>query len=686
MPTGARGPRGEVGATGATGLTGNAGADGIDGVTGATGAVGATGASGVGGSTGPAGATGVGTTGATGVQGATGVAGTAGAGYAATSTTSHTLGTGAKSFTVQAGLAYNAGSKRVRARNPGDFTKYVEGEVMGYAGTTLDILVDAFGGSGTNASWEISVIGDIGATGPAGGPTGATGPAGADGVTGATGAGVTGATGVEGATGPAGATGAVGVTGATGAAGVGTTGATGITGRLSGLDYNWNTGTADADPGLGNVRANNVSISLATFLYISTTDADGIGISELIDSLDDSTNPTKAVLRLRQHNNFANWVTFNITGAITSGGAYRKIPVSFIIAGAAAPTGFLGIQAERYGNTGVTGATGAVGVTGATGADGFTGDFIVFSGAPDDGIGVDGQFAVRVDTGQTYGPKAGGVWGASTGTWHGASGVTGATGAAGAVGVTGATGVAGVTGATGVDSFSGDLLVFPGVPDDLVGVNGAYAVRLDTAQIYGPKAGGLWGSPTGSWYGVTGATGATGVGTTGATGVGTTGATGVAGAVGVTGATGVAGDPGGATGATGVVGVTGATGVVGVTGATGVAYVIPKLTGNITTGDLAIDMASKQEVFVHTPLDENITTITVSNTPASGTPAKIGIRFVADGTPRTIAWSVNGVTAKWDGGTPPTPASTNGHVFWVQLYTTDAWTTVDAFLIAQAIQ
>jgi hypothetical protein len=127
----------------------------------AAGNVGATGATGTTGATGAAGSTGA--TGTTGTAGTNGTNGTNGTGYAATSTTSLTIGTGSATFTTQSGLAYSAGA-RARASSSANTANYMEGLVTSYSGTTLVINVDTTGGSGTLASWNINVAGNVGGT------------------------------------------------------------------------------------------------------------------------------------------------------------------------------------------------------------------------------------------------------------------------------------------------------------------------------------------------------------------------------------------------------------------------------------------------------------------------------------------------------------------------------------------
>lgn len=84
------------------------------------------------------------------------------AGYGGTSSTSLAIGTGSKVFTTQAGLAYNGA--RVRAASAANPTNYMEG-IVTYSGTTLTMVADAIGGSGTKTDWVFSIAGAPGATG-----------------------------------------------------------------------------------------------------------------------------------------------------------------------------------------------------------------------------------------------------------------------------------------------------------------------------------------------------------------------------------------------------------------------------------------------------------------------------------------------------------------------------------------
>lgn len=98
--------------------------------------------------------------------------GTAGAGYTASSTTSLATGTGSKTFTTQAGLAYSVGA-RIRATSVGT-SEYMEGLVTSYSVTTLIATMDLNSGTGTHADWNINLAGNQGSQGP----QGVAGPAG----------------------------------------------------------------------------------------------------------------------------------------------------------------------------------------------------------------------------------------------------------------------------------------------------------------------------------------------------------------------------------------------------------------------------------------------------------------------------------------------------------------------------
>jgi hypothetical protein len=410
-PTGPTGVTGNVGPTGPTGVTGPVGVTGDVGPTGVTGPQGLTGVTGdVGptGSTGPQGTTGpIGATGQTGPTGATGISGADGDTYATTSLSSVAIGSGSKTFVlVDIDVDYSIGQTVVVAF---DSSNLMIGDVTSYtSGTgTLIFTVTSFTGTGTYSSWSVNLAGAVGVAGPTG-PTGVTGPVGVTGDTGPTGStgpvGATGSTGPQGVTGdvgPTGVTGPIGQTGPTGVTGVtgdigptgvtgdtGPTGATGVQGDRPGFLYEFSTSTSSGNPGSGVLKFNNATLASVTQIILSTTTADSLGISDILDLIDDSTSTNKARISIRSNaNGDASFFSFLVTSVTTHANYYElngtyvdgaafsnteSIVFDFYQTGdlgATGPTGPTGVT----GDAGVTGATGPTGVTGDTGATGSTG-------------------------------------------------------------------------------------------------------------------------------------------------------------------------------------------------------------------------------------------------------------------------------------------------------------------------
>jgi len=119
-----------------------------------------------------AGSTGTsGYSGYSGSSGISGYSGYSGKGYdGLTSTTSTTIATGSKAFTVnqtQGTNAYVVGA-RVRVASSASPANFMEGSITAYTTTTLTVNVDLIGGSGTIASWNISITGSAGTSGYSG--------------------------------------------------------------------------------------------------------------------------------------------------------------------------------------------------------------------------------------------------------------------------------------------------------------------------------------------------------------------------------------------------------------------------------------------------------------------------------------------------------------------------------------
>lgn len=116
--------------------------------------------------------------------------------------------------------------------------------------------------------------------------------------------------------------------------------------------YTFDTGTADADPGTGKFRFNNATFMSATFMYISQN-ADEGDIGDVIDSWDNSTNDTKATIRVRNPAATTNWLELQITGGVTDAGSYWKVPITPIASsGSIANETSVLLGAQKHGDAG----------------------------------------------------------------------------------------------------------------------------------------------------------------------------------------------------------------------------------------------------------------------------------------------------------------------------------------------
>jgi len=84
-----------------------------------------------------------------------------------TSSTSNSIGTGAKTFTVDAGKSWVAGMWVLIADTADPATNYMAGAITSYSGTSLVVSVSVTGGSGTKTAWTISqtFVGGLGSLG-----------------------------------------------------------------------------------------------------------------------------------------------------------------------------------------------------------------------------------------------------------------------------------------------------------------------------------------------------------------------------------------------------------------------------------------------------------------------------------------------------------------------------------------
>lgn len=98
----------------------------------------------------------------------------------------------------------------------------------------------------------------------------------------------------------------------------------------------------------------------------------------------------------------------------------------------------------------------------------------------------------------------------------------------------------------------------------------------------------------------------------------------------------------------------------------------------ISTGTLTLDLQTATMFDV--ALTSNVTTLTISNIPTSGTTGSFLLFLTADGTARTVNWPAS---FKWPSGTAPSLTSTNGKTDVISCITDDAGTTWYAFISGQ---
>lgn len=366
--TGATGPQGVQGPVGASGL------QGIQGEQGATGEVGPSGASGIQGIQGVQGPSGlqggIGSTGATGQQGATGL----GDKYQTTSTTSIVVGNGAKTLTVEAGLAYTQNQPILISETANG--AHMHGVVTSYNKITGELVADVstHTGSGTYAEWSVNLEGAVGAVGATGavGASGIQGPSGVPGIDGQQGAtgqvgpsgaqGIQGPSGLQGIQGEQGATGQVGPSGASGLqGGQGATGEVGPSGAQGVQGVAGEVGPSGLQGVQGATGATGIGATGATGAAgdkYTTASTDSLSLTTGSKSL---TVQTGLALSVGQQVILAYDSTHLMQGAITSYTALTgalEVNVTSVLAGT-------GTYASW--TVSLSGAVGQVGATGATG-------------------------------------------------------------------------------------------------------------------------------------------------------------------------------------------------------------------------------------------------------------------------------------------------------------------------------
>ncbi len=98
----------------------------------------------------------------------------------------------------------------------------------------------------------------------------------------------------------------------------------------------------------------------------------------------------------------------------------------------------------------------------------------------------------------------------------------------------------------------------------------------------------------------------------------------------------------------------------------------------ISSGTLTLNLETSNIFTV--ALNAAITTLTISNPPASGSGGSFTLIFTADGTARAVTWPSS---IKWAGGTAPTLTSTSGKIDTFAFFSSDAGTNWQGYVGGQ---
>lgn len=106
----------------------------------------------------------------------------------------------------------------------------------------------------------------------------------------------------------------------------GSMGANGADGSDPGILFTFDDGTSDADPGAGNLRANNANFASAAFLYISKTNRLGDDVATFLLSVGDADNAARKGILVLTSTGDDMQSTFDVQG-VTNASGYVKVAI-----------------------------------------------------------------------------------------------------------------------------------------------------------------------------------------------------------------------------------------------------------------------------------------------------------------------------------------------------------------------
>jgi hypothetical protein len=100
-----------------------------------------------------------------------------------------------------------------------------------------------------------------------------------------------------------------------------------------GISFLFDAGVNDADPGTGEMRFNNSTPGLATKIFISETDADGIDVGAWLGTWDDAGGTSNRGTVIIQGGGGVAKVIGRVTGTVADDGSYRDVTITVISSG-----------------------------------------------------------------------------------------------------------------------------------------------------------------------------------------------------------------------------------------------------------------------------------------------------------------------------------------------------------------
>lgn len=155
-----------------------------------------------------------------------------------------------------------------------------------------------------------------------------------------------------------------------------------------GLRYGFSTNTAASDPTSGILKFNHATLTSATALYISETDANGTSIASVLALLDDGTSTIKSRVHLAQISDATKWIEFHVTSTLTDNGTYDTFTIQDVVGpGGWANGAALVLTWVPKGDKGDTGANGSIAIADAGGtADAITATYSPANGSLTDNL------------------------------------------------------------------------------------------------------------------------------------------------------------------------------------------------------------------------------------------------------------------------------------------------------------